>query len=185
MNEGSYGARATKDGLDTVDNLMANTKNVPCEEIELRYPLRVEKYEIRPEQPGAGTWRGGCGHVREVRFLKDGYFSCNGDRILEKPFGIFEGLDGHGARLTLNPGTINEVEWPSKVSGQKVKSGDVIRVCGPASAGYGNPLLRDPNLVLNDVLDGIIDAKTATEVYGVVLKQKNLDLDATKAKRNK
>ena len=61
----------------------------------------------------------------------------------------------------------------------------MIRVYGPASAGYGNPLLRDPNLVLNDVLDGIIDAKTATEVYGVVLKQNNLDLDATKVKRNK
>ncbi len=105
VNEGSYGARATKDGLDTIDNLMANTKNVPCEEIELRYPLRVERYEIRPEQPGAGTWRGGCGHVREVRFLEDGYFSCNGDRILEKPFGIFGGQNGHGARLTLNPGT--------------------------------------------------------------------------------
>jgi N-methylhydantoinase B/oxoprolinase/acetone carboxylase alpha subunit len=41
VNEGSYGGRATKDGLDTVDNLMANTRNVPVEEIELHYPLRV------------------------------------------------------------------------------------------------------------------------------------------------
>ena len=183
VNEGSYGARATKDGLDTVDNLMANTKNVPCEEIELRYPLRVERYEIRPEQPGAGTWRGGCGHVREVRFLEDGYFSCNGDRILEKPFGIFGGQNGHGARLTLNPGTKDQIEWPSKVSGQKVKSGDVIRVCGPASAGYGDPFLRDPNLVLNDVLDGLIDRDTAKKTYGVVIKNNRLDNSATEAAR--
>jgi N-methylhydantoinase B len=104
---------------------------------------------------------------------------------LEKPFGIFGGLDGHGARLTLNPDTKDQVEWPSKVSGQKVKSGDVIRVCGPASAGYGDPLLRDPNLVFNDVLDGIIDSETAKKTYGVVLKKNHLDIDATEAERNK
>ena len=113
VNEGSYGGRATKDGLDCVDNLMANTRNVPCEEIELHYPLRVERYEMRPEAPGAGKWRGGCGHVREVRFLEDGFFSCNGDRILEPPYGIFGGLAGHGARLTVNPGTKDEDEWPT------------------------------------------------------------------------
>ena len=58
VNEGSYGARATKDGLDSVDNLMANTRNVPVEEIEMRFPLRVERYELRDEEPGAGTFRG-------------------------------------------------------------------------------------------------------------------------------
>jgi len=179
VNEGSYGGRATKDGLDCVDNLMANTRNVPCEEIELHYPLRVERYEMRPEAPGPGKWRGGCGHVREMRFLEDGFFSCNGDRILEPPFGIFGGKDGHGAKLTANPGTMGESEWPSKVSGRKVRAGDVIRVSGPASAGYGDPLERDPDRVLADVLDGIIDIKSARADYGVVIDDGAVDADGT------
>ncbi|HKA29863.1 MAG TPA: hydantoinase B/oxoprolinase family protein, partial [Candidatus Binatia bacterium] len=87
VNEGSYGARRTKDGLDAVDNLMANTRNVPCEEIEMRFPLRVERYELRPDPPGAGEQRGGIGAVRDVRFLADGFLSCNGDRTLEAPKG--------------------------------------------------------------------------------------------------
>ena len=69
INEGSYGGRATKDGLDTVDNLLANTRNVPIEEVEMHYPLRVERYQMRDEPPGAGRWRGGIGVTREVRFL--------------------------------------------------------------------------------------------------------------------
>ena len=169
VNEGSYGARATKDGLDAVDNLMANTRNVPCEEIELHYPLRVERYELRDEAPGAGRFRGGMGHVREMRFLVDGFFSCNGDRILEPPYGLFGGHDGLGARLTHNPGTANEAEWPSKVSGRKVTAGDVLRVMGPSSAGYGDPFAREPARVLADWLDDIIDAVEAADRYGVVI----------------
>jgi N-methylhydantoinase B/oxoprolinase/acetone carboxylase alpha subunit len=185
VNEGSYGARATKDGLDAVDNLMANTRNVPCEEIELHYPLRVERYELRDEAPGAGRFRGGMGHVREMRFLVDGFFSCNGDRILEPPYGIFGGRDGLGARLTVNPGTPSEAEWPSKVSGRKVLAGDVLRVMGPTSAGYGDPFERDPARVLADWFDDIIEADEATEQYGVVIDTEagTVDEQATAKRR--
>jgi N-methylhydantoinase B len=169
VNEGSYGARSSKDGLDAVDNLMANTRNVPCEEIELQYPLRVERYELRSDGPGPGKYRGGLGHVREMRFLSDGFFSCNGDRILEAPFGIFGGGDGSGARLTANPGTAREAEWPSKVTGRRMKAGDVVRVTGPSGAGYGDPLERDPALVLADWLDEIITIEDAERLYGIAI----------------
>src|SRR5207247_9516848 len=43
VNEGSYGARRTKDGLDGVDTLMAHTRHVPCEEIEVPLPLRSRR----------------------------------------------------------------------------------------------------------------------------------------------
>ena len=177
VNEGSYGGRAGKDGLDAVDNLMANTRNVPCEEIELHYPLRVERYELRPEAPGAGRFRGGCGHVRDVRFLVDGFFSCNGDRTLEAPAGVFGGRDGLGARLVFNPGRPDEAEWPSKVSGRRVRAGDVIRVMGPSSGGYGEPFERDPERVLADCLSGVIDADAARADYGVVLDLAELRVD--------
>ena len=120
VNEGSYGARSDKDGLDSVDNLMANTRNVPIEEIETRFPLRIERYELRSDPPGAGAWRGGIGVVREVRMLAGGYLSCNGDRHLEAPRGLFGGGDGLAGRLTLNPGGPDEEAMRSKASGRKL-----------------------------------------------------------------
>jgi N-methylhydantoinase B/oxoprolinase/acetone carboxylase alpha subunit len=185
VNEGSYGGRARKDGLDAVDNLMANTRNVPCEEIELHYPLRVERYELRPEAPGAGRFRGGGGHVRDVRFLVDGYFSCNGDRTFEAPAGVFGGRDGIGARLTYNPGCRDEAEWPSKVSGRRVSAGSVIRVMGPSSGGYGAAFERDPELVLADCLNGVISIEEARDSYGAVVSvaERRIDEAATRKTR--
>jgi N-methylhydantoinase B/oxoprolinase/acetone carboxylase alpha subunit len=177
VNEGSYGARATKDGLDAVDNLMANTRNVPCEEIEMHYPLRVERYELRPDPPGAGRFRGGIGAVREVRFLGDGFFSCNGDRIREAPKGLFGGHDGLGARVT-HLGRDGAEEWPSKASGRKILAGDVIRVTGPNAGGYGDPAARDPALVLADWLDGFVGIEEARETYRVVIDATARTVDA-------
>jgi N-methylhydantoinase B/oxoprolinase/acetone carboxylase alpha subunit len=186
VNEGSYGGRARKDGLDAVDNLMANTRNVPCEEIELHYPLRVERYELRPEAPGAGRFRGGGGHVRDVRFLVDGFFSCNGDRTLEAPVGVFGGGEGLGARLIFNPECADEAEWPSKVSGRRVSANDIIRVMGPSSGGYGNPLERDAELVLADYLNEVISLEEALDSYGVVVNaaEKRVDEVATRNARS-
>jgi N-methylhydantoinase B/oxoprolinase/acetone carboxylase alpha subunit len=169
VNEGSYGARATKDGLDAVDNLMANTRNVPCEELELRFPLRVERYELRPDAPGAGEHRGGIGAVREVRFLTDGFFSCNGDRTLEAPKGLFGGRDGLAAKVTRNPGTPQEEICRSKASGRKIARGDVIRITGPNGGGYGDPRRRDPARVLDDWRDGHVSLAEAREIYAVAI----------------
>jgi N-methylhydantoinase B len=185
VNEGSYGGRACKDGLDAVDNLMANTRNVPCEEIELHYPLRVERYELRPEAPGAGRFRGGGGHVRDVRFLVDGFFSCNGDRTLEAPDGVFGGSCGLGARLVFNPGGADETEWPSKVSGRRVRAGDVIRVMGPSSGGYGDPFERDPERVLADCLNGVVSVEEARDRYGVVVNARKRSVHQAETRRTR
>jgi N-methylhydantoinase B len=182
VNEGSYGARRTKDGLDAVDNLMANTRNVPCEEIEMRFPLRVERYELRPEPPGAGKRRGGIGAVREVRFLADGFLSCNGDRTLEAPKGIFGGADGLPAQVLKNPGSAQEV-LPSKSTGRRLKAGDVIRIVGPNAGGYGEPHARDPKQVAGDVADGLISAQHAREVYGVALDPRTGAVEPAETRR--
>jgi N-methylhydantoinase B/oxoprolinase/acetone carboxylase alpha subunit len=183
VNEGSYGARRGRDGPDSVDNLMANTRNVPCEEIEMHYPLRVERYELRPNAPGAGRWRGGIGAVREVRFLTDGFFSCNGDRTLEAPKGLFGGEDGRAAEVHCNPRTEQAVKWPSKSSGRKIATGDLIQVVGPNGGGYGNPHERDLDLVLRDYLDGHITAETARTTYAVGIDQVRRAIDHAETAR--
>ncbi len=185
VNEGAYGARQTKDGLDAVDTLMANTRNVPCEEVEMRFPLRIERYELRPEAPGAGRTRGGISAVRDVRFLADGFFSCNGDRTLEAPRGIFGGHDGRAAQVILNPGRADEQVLPSKSSGRRMRKDDIIRIFGPNGGGYGDPHERDAALVAADVADGLISAEHAREVFQVALDPASgaLDENATRQLR--
>jgi N-methylhydantoinase B len=186
VNEGSYGGRHGKDAMDSVDNLMVNTRNNPIEELDMRFPMRCERYELRPLPAAAGRWRGGVGIVRENRFLVDGTFSSEGDRHLDPPRGIFGGRDGVPGRVTRNAGAESEEELPAKVTGIPCKAGDVIRIQAPNGAGYGDPLDRHPELVREDVLDGFTTVELARDAYGVVFAAEEtleLDLPATEALR--
>ena len=187
VNEGSYGGRHGKDGMDAVDALNANTRNVPIEETEWHHPLRIERYELRDDFRAPGKWCGGLGIVRETRYLTDGQFTCEGDRHMEAPKGFFSGQDGKGGAIVKNPGTPDEISWPSKIAGASVKSGDVIRIVTPSGGGYYDPLDRDPQAVLDDVLDGYANIDTVEKTFGVVIDKATMILDvrATETLRKK
>jgi N-methylhydantoinase B/oxoprolinase/acetone carboxylase alpha subunit len=180
VNEGCYGGRLGRDGMDCVDSMMANTRNNPIEEIELRFPLRTERYELRPEPAAPGRWRGGMSVIRENRFLVDGVFSCEGERHTDTPQGVFGGWPGLTSRLTKNPGHSNEEALPSKVTGVPFRAGELIRLEEPFAGGYGDPLERDPELVRADVLDDLTTLDLAKEAYGVVLATPSLAVDSEK-----
>ena len=183
VDEGSYGGRYGKDGMDSVDNLMANTRNNPVEELDMHYPIRNERYELRPDPAGAGTWRGGFGIVRENRFLSDGYISCEADRHLEAPVGMFGGQEGRTGNIMKNPGTAKEENWPAKVTGAKMAAGDLIRITTPSAGGYGNPLERDPEMVLDDYLDDYITLEIARDIYRVAIDPDSEAIDQGETRR--
>ena len=183
VDEGSYGARFGKDGMDSVDNLMANTRNNPVEELDMHYPLRNERYELRVDPAAAGEWRGGIGIVRENRFLVPGYISCEADRHKEAPLGIFGGEDGLVGQLIKNPGTPEQEDWPSKVTGAKVEAGDTVQIIGPSGGGYGDPKKRDPEMVLCDWLDDFVDVDKAREIYGVVINPETESINEQETRR--
>jgi 5-oxoprolinase (ATP-hydrolysing) len=184
VDEGSYGGRPTRDGLDSVDCLIANTRNNPIEELEWRFPMRTERYELRDEPCAAGRTRGGIGMVRVNRFLVDTIVTCEGERHdTDEPWGIFGGHDGVNASMIRNSGQANEESWPSKVTAARLSAGDTLQITVPNSAGYGDPLERDPELVLSDVLDGYTTAELAERDYGVVIGGDAVDQDATKRLR--
>jgi N-methylhydantoinase B/oxoprolinase/acetone carboxylase alpha subunit len=186
INEGAYGGRYGLDGIDAIDNLMANTRNNPVEEIELRSPMLCERYELRDDPPAAGQWRGGLGVIKRWRFLADTGFGSTGDhRAADPPRGLFGGEDGRPGRLTLNPGRNSERALPAKVSNHKFATGDVLEVVLPCAAGYGDPARRDPEAVLRDVEDGLVTPEDARGVYKVVIEPGagKLDRAATDALR--
>lgn len=184
VDEGSYGGRKGKDAMDSCDALVANTRNVPIEEIELHYPLRVERYELNPELVAPGKWRGGLGIIRETRFLTDGTITCEGDRHKEAPKGIFGGSDGSSGSLTKNPGTDKALSLESKLAEVEFAKGEVLQIRTPCGGGYGNPFERDPEMVLSDVLDGFTSVEEAKKSYGVkITAQLKVDKEATASLR--
>lgn len=190
VNEGSYGARSTSDGPDSVDNLIANTRNNPIEELEWRFPMRTDRYELRDEPAAAGEFRGGIGIVRENTFLVDTAVTCEGERHeSDVPWGAFEGHEGLNASLIKNPGREGEESWPSKVTGWQLKAGDSLQITVPSGGGFGHPTRRDPQQVLEDVLDGFTTIDAAERDYGVVLVEEadrmRLDAEGTIALRER
>jgi N-methylhydantoinase B len=110
---------------------MSNALNTPVEALELAYPLRVERYELRRGSGGAGQHRGGDGVVRELRALEPCRLSVLGDRRRHAPPGARGG--GPGARgRTL----VNGDEIPGKDT-RRLAAGDVVRTETPGGGGYG------------------------------------------------
>src|SRR5947208_533087 len=165
--------------MDSVDKLMPNTRKNPIEELDMRFPMRCDQYELRPEPAAPGRWRGGIGIVRRNRFLVDGTYSCEGDRQTDPPVGIFGGWDGLVASCRKNPDTPREQELPAKVTGIPFLAGEFIEFREPNAAGYGDPLERDPASVREDVLDDFTTLELARDAYGVVFSDvQTLEIDA-------
>ena len=186
VNEGAYGARYGKDAMDSVDNLMANTRNNPIEELDLRFPMRCDQYELRPEPAAPGRWRGGVGIIRRNRFLVDGTYSCEGDRQTDPPRGIFGGWHGLTASCRKNPDTPREEYLEAKVTGVPFSAGEYIEFREPNAGGYGDPLDREPALVREDVLDDFTTIELARDAYGVIfVDEKTLDVDGEATERRR
>jgi len=177
---GGSGARATKDGMDGIANHTTNTSNLPIEALEGEFPVLVERYEFAPDTGGPGRFRGGLGVVREVRGLAGdltvGGWGCD-HRIAA------QGLAGGGPGV---PGGFHVVTdghvtatARSTVAGLPLAAGSLLRVQTSGGGGVGDPLERDPALVVRDVGAGKVSPEAAEAVYGVVLRDGEADLAAT------
>ena len=179
---GGYGGRSSKDGPDAVQCHGQNTENAPIEEIEINYPLRIDRYELIENSEGAGAYRGGLGLRRDYRFPNhEVSFTVLSDRDRWGPPGLAGGQAGQVAEYILDP------EGASEKLGSKVTialEADTVfsyRTCG--GGGYGSPLQRDPAAVAADVREGKVSAERAREIYGVVIEDGMINAAATAALR--
>lgn len=177
INEGSYGARNGKDGLDCVDTLMANTRNNPIEELELNHAMLAERYELRDEPPAPGEYRGGIGSVRKWKMLTDTFIGSEADNRTDPPKGLAGGHNGLAGSFTRNQGTDREEPLYSKVTQEKCASGDTLEIKLPSGGGYGDPVRRQAAAVLEDVLDDFLSVAEARQHYGVVIDEVSMSVD--------
>jgi 5-oxoprolinase (ATP-hydrolysing) len=135
---GGTGAGPGFDGADAVHHHMTNTRGTDPEILERRYPVRLERYAIRPGSGGKGRHTGGNGIVREMTFLAPVSLSVLTQHRVERPYGLCGGEMGQpGAQWVIHRD--GRKEKLQSVDGRDVEAGDRFVLHTPGGGGYGNP----------------------------------------------
>lgn len=188
---GGWGAGVDKDGESGLVAISdGETFVMPVETTESRYPIIVEQYKLNTESAsgGAGKYRGGFGLVRDYRINNsNAELTTIASRYKYLPWGINGGMEGSNNKVQIF--TDKEQVEKTTFANEKLKEGDLIRFITGNGGGYGDPLERDPQKVLNDVLDDYITIEEAEKIYGVVINctgdSLTIDTKKTEIKRRK
>jgi N-methylhydantoinase B len=184
---GGSGGRYYADGTDAI-HVVPNSRNLPAEFSESRYPVRIEKLALAPDSGGPGKRRGGLGYLKEYTPLVDCLALSNADRSMLACWGVKGGKAGGNYKVVLHPDTPDEQVLPALCNSVPVKKGTHIRLVTTGGGGWGDPLERETDLVRLDVIQGKVTAEAARRDYGVVLGQPEdykVDARATAALRAK
>ena len=142
---GGMGARPNQDGINSVKVGISNTMNSPVEQIEMRFPIMIDRYELINDSGGPGKYRGGLGARRVTRVMGHTAMATTCcERMTSAPFGLRGGMPGAVSRIQM----IDKEGNKSKVAGKgppfAIGDGSEIWYDVAGSGGYGSPEQRDP-----------------------------------------
>ncbi|GAA1020963.1 5-oxoprolinase [Acrocarpospora pleiomorpha] len=160
---GGSGGRWYADGEDTI-HIVPDSRNIPVEFAEARWPFRVERLGLAVDSGGPGRFRGGLGYDKHIRMLRDASFMSIADRSILSCWGVNGGRAGRPFVVT-----VNGVEMDGLVDDFPVREGEIVRVRTTGGGGWGSPFEREPQRVADDVRDGKVSLECARHEYGVVL----------------
>ena len=165
---GGSGGRYYADGEDTI-HVVPDSRNLPTEFTESRFPFVVERLGLAQDSGGAGQYRGGLGYEKHIRMLEGAYFMSIADRSILSCWGVKGGMAGAPFRVTIDPDGPNERDMEGLVDDEPVRAGEIIRIRTTGGGGWGDPLDREVALVRRDVLWGKVSRDAAKRDYGVVV----------------
>ena len=133
---GGAGAGPGFDGASAVHTHMTNSRLTDPEILELRHPVRVERFAVRRGSGGRGRWRGGDGVVRVLRFTEPLCAALLSNRRRVPPFGLAGGGAGAcGANRVLRAdGAVESLDGTALV---ELRAGDALVIETPGGGGYG------------------------------------------------
>jgi N-methylhydantoinase B len=164
---GGSGGRHYADGEDTI-HVVPDSRNLPTEFSESRFPFVVERLGLAVDSGGAGRYRGGCGYEKHIRMLRDAHFMSIADRSILACWGVRGGRAGRSFEVTIDPGGPAERMVDALADGEPVAAGEVIRIRTTGGGGWGDPLERPYDEVARDVAWGKVSVAGAAADYGVL-----------------
>jgi N-methylhydantoinase B len=207
---GAIGAFSFRDGIDHGGGILSTMNPVgSVEGYEREIPfLYLYRRELRASG-GHGQWRGGCTFVAGLtgHGSADSYVSSGGlFQTVTQGIGLAGGYPATGGQMWhatdtpirerfatgILPGSPREMRElaadgappPPKKFDNRLAEGDVFETMPVPGAGYGDPLLRDPELVVVDAADGRLEDGDMARIYGVVAgADGGVDADGTAALR--
>lgn len=137
---GGCGAGETFDGTSAVHHHMTNTRITDPEIFEHRYPVRLDRFEIRANSGGKGKFKGGDGIIREITFLEPVSLSVLTQHRSERPYGLNGGEEGEcGEQYIMKQngqGGCDKIMLDG-IDGREIKAGDKLVIKTPGGGGFG------------------------------------------------
>jgi N-methylhydantoinase B len=163
FNSGGSGARPTLDGMNATA-FPSGVMTMPIEATEHAGPVIIWRKELRPDSGGAGQYRGGLGQYMEVGAVEGHVFDFSAmlDRLDHPALGRNGGLAGGETQIGFGDGTGMRGKGR-----QAVPEGQLVKLAFPGGAGYGDPKLRDRELIRRDLALGYISTEAARRDYGL------------------
>jgi N-methylhydantoinase B len=179
--------RPWADGSDVV-HIVPNSRNLPAEFSETRYPILVEELALKTGSGGAGFRRGGFGYDKRIKALGECRLISNADRSVLGCYGVNGGKVGQSYQVSVIENGAETV-YPGMSDTVVVKPGVSVRVVTTGGGGWGDPLAREADRVVYDLQCGLITEDDARDDYGVAVELKGRkwthDEAATRALRDK
>ncbi|RBY76421.1 hydantoinase B/oxoprolinase family protein [Geodermatophilus sp. TF02-6] len=166
---GGSGGRYYADGEDTI-HVVPDSRNLPTEFTEGRFPLRVERLGLAVDSGGPGRYRGGCGYEKHIRVLRDAHFMSIADRSILSCWGVNGGRAGRPFQITVDPGGPDEHDVDALADAEPLAAGTVVRIRTTGGGGWGDPLERPVCEVLRDIAWRKVSVDGAREDYGVAVR---------------
>ena len=164
---GGSGGRYYADGEDTI-HVVPDSRNLPTEFTESRFPFIVERLGLAVDSGGAGRYRGGLGYEKHLRMLRDANFMSIADRSILACWGVKGGRAGRAFEVTIDVGGPTERVVDALANAEPVLAGQVIRIRTTGGGGWGDPLERPYDEVERDLRWGKVSFDGARSDYGVV-----------------
>ena len=135
---GGMGATAHNDGASAIQSHMTNSRLTDPEVLEWRYPVILEKFEVRSGSGGKGKYTGGDGVVRHIRFTQPMTAAIIANHRTLPPPGLDGGEDGTCGRnrVLRADGTLEDLPHAAETA---MQAGDIFIIETPGGGGYGKP----------------------------------------------